>query len=148
MKGRLIVYGLAAAAGVALALPFDRRAPAEAKDVAPSARSAPAVEEPATSVVHNVVGNVAAPVPSVRASSRLYASQGLELEALHADGAFVGYVVIRSHDARLSVDDVVTAVGGEPVEEGAAGSELLIAALRNPDAELTLRQKSDWSPEL
>lgn len=146
-KGRWIVYGLAAAAGIAFALPFDRRPPVDANEgqvTVPTTRVAapsPVIERASAQVP-------AATVSPKPAASKLYANQSLELEPLHAADGFVGYVVVRSHDPRLSVGDVVTAVGGQQVEEGAAGSELLIAALRNPGAELTVQQRADWSPEL
>jgi hypothetical protein len=143
MKRRWWIYGLAAAAGVALALPWGREHAADTS-VAPQPPASRVHRDSAP--VATDASQAAASVPSAPPEARLYANSGLEFEPLHAADVFVGYAVIRSHDPRLAVGDVVIAVGGEPVEEGAAGSELLIAALRNPSAELTIQQRSDWQP--
>src|SRR5262245_35493777 len=142
MKRRWWIYGLAAAAGVVLALPWARE---HAETSAAPQSTTPRAQHASTPVANDVRQ------PLVSASSappaeHPYTSTALEFEPLHADDAFVGYAVIRSHDPRLAVGDVVIAVGGEPVEEGAAGSELLIAALRNSTAELTIQQRSAWQP--
>ncbi len=146
-KGRWIVYCLAAAAGIVIALPFDRRPPVSANE-GQVAAPATKVAVPSAVIEHASTPMTVATVSPKPTASKLYANQALELEPLHAGGVFVGYVVVRSHDPRLSVGDVVTAISGQQVEEGAAGSELLIAALRNPNAELTLQQRADWSSEL
>jgi hypothetical protein len=146
MKRRWLVYGLAAAAGIALALPSAREHADSA--VTPHSSTRP-VREPPAAATRTVAVEVSQPranAPPAPIVARLYASSGLEFEPLHANDVFVGYAVVRSHDPRLAVGDVVIAVGGEPVEEGAAGSELLIAALRNAAAELTVQQRSDWQP--
>jgi hypothetical protein len=149
MKGRVVVYVLAAAAGIALALPFDRPEPASPDDSAGTREGGTQGVRPLA--YHGSPTANAAPAPvsrsTVPTSPKVYANQGLELEPLYAEEAFVGYLVVRSHDPRLSVGDVITGVGGHQVEEGAAGSELLIAALRNPQADLTVQQRTDWSPE-
>lgn len=75
----------------------------------------------------------------------MYAGTGVTLEAFRLGDAFAGYAVVRSHDPRLTVDDVITAVNGVPVEDSAAGSELLIAALRDPAVELAVQSRTDWA---
>lgn len=77
-------------------------------------------------------------------TNRVYAAAGVTLEAFRVDDQFVGYAVVRSHDPRLDVGMVITFVDGEAVEDSAAGGELLIAALRRPDAELILQARSAW----
>jgi hypothetical protein len=102
--------------------------------------------------LENAVQAVPAPVsdgatldPVETPADRVYGASGVALEAFRADDVFVGYAVVRSHDARLSVGDIVTAIDGQSVEEGAAGSELLLAMLRNPEAEITLQSRADWA---
>lgn len=67
------------------------------------------------------------------------ASAGLSFEPARVGGRFIGYrVVVNREDPRFKAGDIVTAIGGVPVEGSPAGSELFIAALLNRDADVTL----------
>ena len=69
-------------------------------------------------------------------------SGGLTMLPLREDGVFVGYEIISSGtDDRLTSGDVITSLNGIPVEDSAAGGELLIAALVNPTTEIELRSR-------
>lgn len=66
-------------------------------------------------------------------------TDGLSLIRSEKDGTFLGYKVIsNAGDARFREGDIITKVNGEPVEDSAAGSELLTIGLMNPDNEITV----------
>ncbi len=67
--------------------------------------------------------------------AQIRATEGLVFEVARMDGRFVGFRVISNRDdPRLKAGDIVVSVGGSPVEDSAAGSELFIAALSNRNA--------------
>jgi hypothetical protein len=69
------------------------------------------------------------------------ASEGLIFEPARINGKFIGFRVISNRDdIRVQVGDIVVSVNGMPVEDSAAGSELFIASLSNPDAVVQLHQ--------
>jgi len=58
---------------------------------------------------------------------------------LRENGVFVGYEILSvGSDDRLSASDVITSLNGIPVEDSAAGSELVIAALTNQKTRIEL----------
>jgi hypothetical protein len=63
------------------------------------------------------------------------AGAGLTLRRhVASDGSFVGYRITRSPEhLRFRVGDVITAVNGQAAEDSAAGTELMLVALRFPD---------------
>jgi hypothetical protein len=156
---RALVYGLGVALGVMLALPNGRHDATDAMRLgaglpanAPGSDSSPTqpgvgdVSDPSSAMRDGALLRHARADESMSSQgNRVYAASGVTLESLRSDDVFVGYAVVRSHDARLDVGDVITAVNGQLVEDSAAGGELLIAALRNPDAALTLQSRSDWT---
>ncbi|MFK7916394.1 MAG: hypothetical protein AB8B93_20950 [Pseudomonadales bacterium] len=116
----------------------------------PTARSATIESrEPATTVPSTTVAAQAQPQPQGRASSEYFtvsadepalpAGDGLEISPNYgSNGRFQGYLVTgRSGDYRFSHGDIITAIGQTPVEDSAAGSELLLIALAQPDTALT-----------
>lgn len=67
------------------------------------------------------------------------AADGLIIEPARLNGNFVGYRVITNFvDPRFVVGDIISAVNEIDVEDSAAGGELLIAALSDPYANVTL----------
>lgn len=74
----------------------------------------------------------------------VYAQPGLTLRPERIADRFVGYRVLRNEsDSRFEAGDIIAAVNGIPTEDSAAGSELLIAALMNPDADVRLYEDAD-----
>ena len=137
-----MIYAAALALGVFLAAPHigtvGKPAAAPASEVHKSQTSVQRKSQPvANESPPAVVGEPRPP--------QIYAGTGVTLEAFRHGDAFAGYAVVRSHDPRLAVDDVITAVNGVPVEDTAAGSELLVAALRDPGAELAVQSRTDWA---
>lgn len=65
----------------------------------------------------------------------VFAGEGLVLRPAVTGDGFIGFLVVRNDsDRRFSVGDVIVSVNDQPVEHSAAGSELLIASLADPDA--------------
>jgi len=139
-----LIYTVALALGVFLAVPHKSTVGkiAAAPEPAADARSSLA-----PSPQHNpqLTPNLPRVVVDEPRGPQVYAGTGVTLEAFRLGDAFAGYAVVRSHDPRLTVDDVITAVNGVPVEDSAAGSELLIAALRDPAVELAVQSRTDWA---
>lgn len=76
----------------------------------------------------------------VEAPMLIRVSNDLAIQALHENGLFVGYQVASSDgDSRFSNGDVIIAIDGSPVEDSAAGGEILSAALASRSAEFELR---------
>ena len=140
-------YGVAAALGIVLALPddsIDFGGPPPRPMIAEHVSALKTSEASARSSVEVALAPRFEEGTSMDAM-RVYGAMDLTLEPYSQDGEFVGYAVLRSHDPRLSVGDVVTAVNGEFVEHSAAGGELLIAMLRNADADIVVRPRSEWA---
>ena len=90
-----------------------------------SVNPAPDSSEPGRTAVVNVYDDV------------VFAEGGLSLVAHRSSGEFVGYQVVNAgEDRRLAEGDVITAINGTPVEDSAAGSELLLIGLASEDAEI------------
>jgi hypothetical protein len=140
---RVLIYPAALALGVLLAVPHKGTvgqflAASEPVAGARSSMTSGPQSNPKTTpkMPRVVVGEPRGP--------QVYAGTGITFEAFRLGDDFAGYAVVRSHDSRLAVGDVITAVNGVPVEDSAAGSELLIAALRDPAAELAVQSRTDW----
>lgn len=66
-------------------------------------------------------------------------SNDLSLVRMAENGQFVGYKVLKNvSDPRFAAGDVITEINSEPVEDSAAGTELLTIGLMNPDAEISI----------
>jgi hypothetical protein len=75
------------------------------------------------------------------APSAVYVAAGLRLIRETDDGRFLGYrVVENASDSRFSAGDIITRVGGEDVEDSAAGSERLIAQLLDKTKAVEIRE--------
>ena len=74
----------------------------------------------------------------------LPARQGLTIAPrYHVDGHFEGYLVQgRSGDHRYAHGDVITKISGVPVEDSAAGSELVLIALAQPEATIEVLERT------
>lgn len=74
----------------------------------------------------------------------LPAGSGLSITPSYsAAGEFEGYLVQgRSGDYRFNHGDIITAINQTPVEDSAAGSELLLIALAQPNIALATRAQS------
>ena len=144
-RRRALIYAAALALGVFLAVPHKGTVGriATAPESAAGARPALARSEQPNPQPTQIASMPV--VPAVAHAPQVYAGTGVTLEAFRLDEEFAGYAVVRSHDPRLAVDDVITAVNGVPVEDSAAGSELLVAALRDPAAELAVQSRADWA---
>ena len=54
-------------------------------------------------------------------------------------GRFVGYKVLaNASDPRFAEGDIITELNGEPVEDSAAGTELLTIGLMNPETAISV----------
>lgn len=74
----------------------------------------------------------------------VYATDTLHLERAESEGKFLGYRVMSDDPEHgLNTGDIITAIDSNPVEDSPAGTELLIAALMNPDAEMTVIPADD-----
>jgi hypothetical protein len=142
---RAAIYVVAVALGAAIAIPHERNdaktATAGPQGVRPVSSTPASGPRPALQASERAAQTESGP----KFEPRIYAAVGVAFEAFRTAGAFVGYSVVRSHDPRLAVGDVVTAVNGDPVEDSAAGGEMLTAALRNPQVELSVRPRTDWA---
>ena len=64
---------------------------------------------------------------------------GVKLRAARDDGGFRGYLVLDpGSDSRLKINEIIVEIGGVPVEDSAAGSELLLIALAERGSEIGL----------
>jgi hypothetical protein len=85
------------------------------------------------SVRGNTTGN------DTTTDSRIFAARGLQFEPASRNGQFIGYRVIENQiDSRFSVGDIIVSIGQSPLDASAAGGELFIATLLNPDAEVQI----------
>ena len=91
-----------------------------------------------------VTGRIDPDEPMPPFDSTVQANNGVVLTPELADGEFVGYRVVQSgSDPRFAAGDIIVAVNGNPAEHSAAGSELVIAALDDPQSEVSLRGSGD-----
>ena len=73
-------------------------------------------------------------------SNTIFLPGNVTMAPLRENGVFVGYEILsEGSDDRLSAGDVITSLNGIPVEDSAAGGELAIAALVNPETSIELR---------
>jgi hypothetical protein len=67
---------------------------------------------------------------ALRESEIIRAHSGLSLIPVRDGDNFIGFKVLQNGtDSRFSVGDIIAAVNGKPVEDSAAGGELLVIAL-------------------
>ena len=75
--------------------------------------------------------------PESETDAIIRAGQGLAFRRAVIDGAFAGYEVVEDgDDSRFKKGRIVVAVGGQAVDDSAAGGELFLAALASGEAEL------------
>jgi hypothetical protein len=149
-RWKIVGYTLAVLVGVAGA--WHQRA-----DLTPRALTAPVIAAPvpvATAPASAIPASQALPTAATAVAARvepssIVVSKGMRVGPVHEQGAFIGYRVIENtSDPRFEAGQIITAVGGTAVEDSAAGGELLIAVLRNPNADVTVIAASDAWPEL
>lgn len=76
--------------------------------------------------------------------NEVFANSGVILKPARANNTFLGYRVINAaKDNRFQAGDIIVRINGAETEDSAAGSELLIAALANPDSRIELRRGDD-----
>ncbi len=82
---------------------------------------------------------VTEPAPALVAAPIIHAAPGLTLTRVaEKNGKFLGYRVLSAPGSRqLSPGEIILEVNGIPVEDSAAGSELLLIALNAADATVT-----------
>ena len=69
----------------------------------------------------------------------IYRSGQIQMTPYHSDGVFVGYEVLSAgSDERFRAGDIIKSLNGIPVEDSAAGSELVIAALVSTETRIEL----------
>jgi hypothetical protein len=66
---------------------------------------------------------------------------GLVVTAERQSGTFVGYRIVESANPKFAVNEVIVSINGMPVEDSAAGSELLIIALEDADAQIEFESR-------
>ena len=70
------------------------------------------------------------------------AGRGVVLESAFIAGEFIGYRVIEvGDDPRMNAGEIIVSIGGVPVEEAAAGSELMIIALMDEHATIGFAER-------
>ena len=80
------------------------------------------------------------PVGEFDEALRFSTGSGASLRSAKRGARFVGFEVIEAgSDSRLKTGHVIISVNGVPVEDSAAGSELLLAALEDDEAIVQLR---------
>ena len=77
--------------------------------------------------------------PAAEPDPHIFAARGLQLIPARIGDRFIGYRVLRNDsDSRFEAGDIIVAIGGQKVEDSAAGNELLIAGLTDGGQEVEL----------
>lgn len=104
-----------------------------------SNRSMPTTSGQASKASNDSSGAAEADIDSSDDANIVVMNDSTSFERFTLDGIFQGYRVIGGgSDPRFSDGDIIVEIGGMPVEDSAAGGELLMIAMQNPNTPVKL----------
>lgn len=143
--GVAILIGLAAGSYQPLSRIWQRDPPPPDEPTGTIGASPPTSRKaPPRSATDRATNAAIRPVPAggptpTESASVVRVTDGLSLVRAEEDGQFVGYKVLaNASDPRFEEGHIITELNGEPVEDSAAGTELLTIGLMNPETAISV----------